>query len=223
MAKKSSPLSVPKRNIADIRTDYQRASLDDHSVGDSPISFFNKWFNEALEAEVAEVNAMTVATVDADNKPHARIVLLKGITDDNFIFFTNYNSAKGQEIETNPNAALVFFWHELERQVRIECTIEKISAQENDDYFFSRPAGSQIGAWSSPQSSIIERREILDENYQKYQKQFGDNIPRPEHWGGYKIIPTHIEFWQGRSNRMHDRILFTINEDKQWLKNRLAP
>ncbi|MEZ5016871.1 MAG: pyridoxamine 5'-phosphate oxidase [Flavipsychrobacter sp.] len=216
-------MSTPKENIANIRTEYQLASLDDHSVGDNPISFFNKWFNEALDAQVSEVNAMTIATVDADNRPHARIVLLKGITDNNFVFFTNYNSAKGQDIENNPNAALVFFWHELERQVRIEGRIEKISDKENDEYFFSRPEGSQIGAWSSPQSSIIEGRDILDENYKLYQEKFGNKIPRPEHWGGYKIIPTHIEFWQGRSNRMHDRILFSLNEENEWQKNRLAP
>lgn len=216
-------MSDTKKNIADIRTDYLLASLDDTSVGDNPITFFNQWFNEALEAQVAEVNAMTIATVSADNKPHARIVLLKGITDDNFVFFTNYNSAKGQEIEANPHASLVFFWHELQRQVRIEGRIEKISDAESDEYFFSRPEGSQIGAWSSPQSSIITDRNILEDNYQKYQKQFGENIPRPEHWGGYKVVPSNIEFWQGRGNRMHDRILFSLSGDNSWQKNRLAP
>ncbi len=211
------------KKIADIRTDYQLAKLNEQSVGEDPIAFFNQWFDEALNAEVAEVNAMTLATVDTEHKPHARIVLLKGITDNNFVFFTNYNSHKGNEIAANPNAALVFFWHELERQVRIEGRIEPISDQENDEYFFSRPPGSQIGAWASPQSAVIQDRSILDSNYQKYQEQFGDEIPRPEHWGGYRVIPSLIEFWQGRSSRMHDRIIFTANQQGTWEKARLAP
>ena len=217
-------MSLHGVNIADIRKDYQMAALDEAIVGDDPLIFFGRWFAEAEAAQITEVNAMTLATVDSDFKPHARIVLLKGLDDTGFVFFTNYNSSKGKELTKHPSAALVFFWKELERQVRIEGTIEKISDQENDKYFHSRPAGSRIGAWASPQSQVIDDRSILDENYNMYTAQFaGGPIPRPAHWGGYKLIPQQIEFWQGRSSRMHDRILFVRNEDNTWQKNRLAP
>lgn len=191
-------------------------------TGDDPLAFFNKWFAEAEIAKADEVNAMTLATVDAKNRPHARIVLLKGLDTKGFVFFTNYDSHKGAQIAANPHVALVFFWRELERQVRVEGTIEKIASEESDAYFLSRPEGSRIGAWASPQSSVITDRQILDDNYTKYAETFGANIPRPEHWGGYRVIPRQIEFWQGRSSRMHDRILFTLS-DGIWLKNRLAP
>lgn len=210
------------RNIADIRKDYQLTVLDESAVGDDPFAFFAKWFAEAVASEAAEVNAMTLATVDEKNKPHARIVLLKGLDATGFVFFTNYNSAKGRHINANNAAALVFFWTELERQVRVEGVIEKISAEESDHYFNSRPEGSRLGAWASPQSQVIEDRKILDDNFIQYTSQFGQDIPRPPHWGGYRVIPEVIEFWQGRSSRMHDRILFARTADG-WKKSRLAP
>ncbi len=211
-------------NIADIRKDYKLAALDENSVGYDPITFFTKWFSEAEAAQITEINAMTLATADNKGIPHARIVLLKGLDKADFVFFTNYDSDKGKEIAGNPNAALVFFWKELERQVRIEGIIEKIPAAESDIYFRSRPAGSRIGAWASPQSTPITDRNILDLNYAKYEEEFSQiEIPRPPHWGGYKVTPSRIEFWQGRSSRMHDRILFTKNEAGNWSRSRLAP
>lgn len=198
--------------------------LDEQVAGDDPIHFFHTWFSEAEAAQITEINAMSLATVDAQARPHARIVLLKGLDDNGFVFFTNYDSAKGAEIAANPHAALVFFWKELERQVRIEGTIEKVAAEESDDYFRSRPAGSRLGAWASPQSRKIGHRNILDLNYARYESEFsGIDIPRPPHWGGYRVIPDHIEFWQGRTSRMHDRIVFTKNTDGSWERHRLAP
>ena len=172
-----------------------------------------------------EVNAMTLATVDAKGKPSARIVLLKGYTHDGFVFFTNYESAKGQELSANPNAALLFFWKELERQIRIEGTVEKISEADSDAYFHSRPAGSRIGAWVSPQSKVIPGRNFLEENYQKLMMQYPDEnkVPRPPHWGGYIVKPVSFEFWQGRSSRLHDRLSFTQNAVGEWIRVRLAP
>jgi pyridoxamine 5'-phosphate oxidase len=216
-------LSSSKGNIADIRKDYQLAALDEAVTGDDPLLFFAKWFNEAVNAKAGEVNAFTLATVDAANKPHARIVLLKGLDDKGFVFFTNYDSAKGHNIADNNNVAAVYFWMELERQVRVEGIIEKVAPEESDAYFQSRPEGSRLGAWASPQSSTIATRNILDENYKRYEAQFGADIPRPPHWGGYRIIPNKIEFWQGRSSRMHDRILFTQDDKGNWNKSRLAP
>ena len=211
-------------NIADIRKDYMLAALDEDTVGHDPIVFFTKWFSEAEAAQITEINAMTLATADNNAIPHARIVLLKGLDKADFVFFTNYDSAKGNEINSNRHAALVFFWKELERQVRIEGVIEKIAASESDTYFHSRPAGSRIGAWASPQSKVIPDRNILDLNYAKYEKEFSEiDIPRPRHWGGYKVIPNRIEFWQGRSSRMHDRILFTKDKAGNWNRSRLAP
>lgn len=211
-------------NIADIRKDYILASLDERHIGDDPLSFFRKWFSEAEQSQITEINAMTLSTVDASGKPHARIVLLKGLDDQGFVFFTNYDSAKGTDIAANPNVALVFFWKELERQVRIEGIVEKVASEESDAYFNSRPPGSRLGAWASPQSKEIPGREILDTNYNKYEKEFSDiEIPRPPHWGGYRVLPGRIEFWQGRSSRMHDRILFTLQAQGKWEKSRLAP
>lgn len=210
-------------HIADIRTDYRLAQLNEIIAGSDPLTFFNQWFTEAHAAHVPEVNAMTLATIDAQNKPHARVVLLKGLDEKGFLFFTNYDSNKGHQIEANPNVALVFFWRELERQVRVEGCVEKISDEESDLYFHSRPEGSQLGAWSSPQSKEIIEREILEKNYNDFKQKFaGGQIPRPPHWGGYCVVPDKIEFWQGRSNRMHDRIIFTlVNGD--WQRHRLAP
>ncbi len=210
-------------NIADIRKDYKLAALDEDTVCYDPIAFFAKWFSEAEAAQITEINAMTLATAE-NGMPHARIVLLKGLDKANFVFFTNYDSDKGREINSNPHVALVFFWKELERQVRIEGMIEKIPSGESDAYFRSRPVGSRIGAWASPQSSEITDRNILDLNYARYEEEFSKiEIPRPPHWGGYKVIPNRLEFWQGRSSRMHDRILFTKNEAGEWNRSRLAP
>jgi pyridoxamine 5'-phosphate oxidase len=211
-------------NIADIRQDYMLAALDEDTVGHDPILFFSTWFAEAEKAQITEINAMTLATAGADLRPHARIVLLKGLEDQGFVFFTNYDSDKGREISENPHAALCFFWKELERQVRIEGVIEKIAGDQSDVYFQSRPAGSRLGAWASPQSREIPDRNILDLNYSKYEQEFSNiAIPRPPHWGGYKLIPNRIEFWQGRSSRMHDRIQFTKHESGSWARARLAP
>jgi len=210
-------------NIADIRMDYMLAALDEETAGTDPIAFFSKWFKEAESARITEINAMTLATADAQNRPHARIVLLKGLDDRGFVFFTNYDSAKGQHIAENPNVSLLFFWKELERQVRIDGRIEKVPAEESDIYFHSRPEGSRLGAWASPQSREIPHRNILELNYSKYEAEFsGIQIPRPAHWGGYIVIPERIEFWQGRSSRMHDRILFKRN-GSSWHRSRLAP
>ncbi|MBE2289147.1 MAG: pyridoxamine 5'-phosphate oxidase [Chitinophagaceae bacterium] len=210
-------------NIADIRMDYMLAALDEETAGTDPIAFFSKWFKEAESARITEINAMTLATADAQNRPHARIVLLKGLDERGFVFFTNYDSAKGQHIAENPNVSLLFFWKELERQVRIDGRIEKVPGEESDIYFHSRPEGSRLGAWASPQSREIPHRNILELNYSKYEAEFsGVQIPRPAHWGGYIVIPERIEFWQGRSSRMHDRILFKRN-GAAWHRSRLAP
>lgn len=211
-------------NIADIRKDYQLAALDEATAGNDPLAFFSKWFSDAETAEITEVNAMTLATVDACGFPDARIVLLKGIDDKGFVFYTNYESAKGRELQAHPHAALVFLWKDLERQVRIQGTIEKVSAEESDSYFKSRPLASRLGAWASPQSETIAERDMLENNYAKYEAQFANSdVPRPAHWGGYRVIPSKIEFWQGRSSRMHDRILFKRNTAGSWDKSRLAP
>jgi pyridoxamine 5'-phosphate oxidase len=166
---------------------------------------------------------MTLATSTKDGKPSARIVLLKGYDEKGFVFYTNYESHKGLELAENPNAALVFFWKEIERQIRIEGIVEKISATESDAYFFSRPEGSRISAWASPQSTIIETRELLETNVQRYTAEFKNSIPRPPHWGGYRVMPLKIEFWQGRSNRLHDRIQYTKTTEGSWKAERLAP
>ncbi len=213
-------------HIADIRSDYRQAVLDEAATGSDPLIFFRRWFGEAEAARIDEVNAMTLATVDAGGQPHARIVLLKGLDEKGFVFFTNYNSAKGRDLVAQPRAALVFFWKELERQVRIEGYAEKIASSGSDEYFFSRPPESRIGAWASPQSEIIKDRSVLEENERRYRVQFPDDhsIPRPDHWGGFRIVPHRIEFWQGRSSRLHDRIVFSREEGSAlWARFRLAP
>ena len=212
------------KSIADIRKDYQLQSLLETDVADNPFEQFNRWWDDAINSELDEVNAMTLATASTTGMPSARIVLLKSATADGFIFFTNYNSHKGKELEENPFACLVFFWKELERQIRITGTIEKISAAESDEYFYSRPVGSRIGAWASPQSSVIPSRKTIETNIVKYEQEFaGTKITRPPHWGGYIVKPTLIEFWQGRPNRLHDRIQYSKTQEGSWKFDRLAP
>lgn len=211
-------------SIADIRKVYQLQSLLEKDVDGNPIKQFENWWQHAIESKIEEPNAMTLATCSVSGKPSARIVLLKGIKENGFIFFTNYQSRKGKEIEKNPFVSLLFFWKELERQVRIEGKIKKISATESDEYFFSRPRESRIGAWSSPQSDVIENREFLQKNAEKYNMKFGtENIPRPGYWGGYIVEPDHIEFWQGRPGRLHDRLQYSLSENNDWIIKRLAP
>jgi pyridoxamine 5'-phosphate oxidase len=212
-----------KKEIADIRKDYQLESLTEQDVAANAIAQFARWWDEAVKSEIDEVNAMTLATVSDKGIPAARIVLLKDYDENGFVFFTNYNSGKGMQLAANPHATLLFFWKELERQIRIEGVAEKVSAAESDDYFYSRPVGSRIGAWSSPQSRVIANREILEQNVVTYAKEFGENVPRPQHWGGYRIKPAVIEFWQGRSSRLHDRIKYTLTVENSWVIERLAP
>lgn len=211
-----------RKDVADIRKNYSLQTLNESDVAADAIEQFTKWWNEAVNSEIDEVNAMTLATSTLAGKPSARIVLLKDYDENGFVFFTNYNSHKGHTLEDNPNAALTFFWKELERQVRIEGIAEKVTAAESDEYFYSRPIGSRVGAWASPQSSIIDGRTLLDENVEKYSKQFGEDVPRPNFWGGYRIVPAAIEFWQGRSSRLHDRLLYT-KTGNDWKIERLAP
>jgi pyridoxamine 5'-phosphate oxidase len=212
-------------SIADIRKDYMLKSFDESDAAANPFDQFTKWWDEAVNAEIDEVNAMTLATASIDAKPTARIVLLKGYTKEGFIFFTNYKSAKGQEISNNHNVALLFFWKELERQIRIEGIVEKISALDSDAYFNSRPGGSKIGAWASPQSEVIPNRTLLEKNIEDLTAKYPDEnlVPRPDHWGGYIVKPNSIEFWQGRSSRLHDRIQYSLDNNGEWKRERLAP
>jgi pyridoxamine 5'-phosphate oxidase len=215
---------IENNSIAAIRKIYQLQSLLEKEVDADPLKQFETWWQQAIESKIEEPNAMTLATCTASGKPSARIVLLKGITENGFIFFTNYTSRKGKEIEENPFVSLLFFWKEMERQVRIEGSIKKVSAAESDDYFCSRPRASRIGAWCSPQSTVIENREFLQNNVEKYNTQFGsENIPRPDFWGGYLVEPNRIEFWQGRPGRLHDRLQYSLTENKLWNIERLAP
>jgi pyridoxamine 5'-phosphate oxidase len=210
--------------IADIRKEYKLQTLNESDVANDPIQQFGKWWNEALKSEIDEINAMVLATATKDGKPSARIVLLKGYDEKGFVFYTNYDSQKGLELADNPNASIVFFWKELQRQVRIDGIIEKVSAEESDTYFNSRPEGSRIGAWASPQSKVVATRSELENSYETYHQKFaGKNIPRPTHWGGYRIKPIEIEFWQGRPNRLHDRILYSLKDEGSWKIERLAP
>lgn len=219
-SKKSKNLSM---NISSIRKEYTLKSLDIEEVSSSPITQFREWFGEALRSEVLEVNAMSLSTMGLDGFPNGRIVLLKEL-DHGFVFFTNYQSEKGRELEALGKGALTFYWAELERQIRIKGVIEKVSAEESDAYFFSRPYASQVGAWSSPQSQLIQSREILEKRQEEIEGKFNhESMVRPEHWGGYRLLPFKIEFWQGRQSRLHDRILYQKTEDNSWGISRLAP
>ena len=212
------------KSIADIRKDYSHQSLSEKKISPDPIKQFKKWWEEALEAKIEEANSMTLATASSDGNPSARIVLLKSFSKSGFVFFTNYNSCKGKELAENPKACLVIFWKELERQVRITGLVEKISAKQSDEYFCSRPEGSQLGALTSSQSQVIESREWLDEHFSKIEKKMkGSKMQRPPYWGGYIVNPIIIEFWQGRPNRMHDRLQYTLEDEKNWKIERLAP
>ena len=211
-------------SIADIRRDYSLKTLLETEVANDPFLQFGDWWQQAIESEIDEVNAMTLATASLEGVPSARIVLLKAYNENGFVFFSNYESAKGQELAENPRASLLFFWKELERQVRITGMVEKLSAAENDEYFLSRPTGSQIGAWASPQSHVIENRSWLENRVNELNEKFKtEPLSRPPHWGGYRVKPVIIEFWQGRSSRLHDRLQYTLQDDGSWKIERLAP
>lgn len=210
-------------SLSHIRTDYQRASLSENDVNDDPILQFTRWFDEAVNARAHEVNAMSLATATAQGRPASRIVLLKDMDERGFTWFTHYSSRKGDELASNPFGALLFFWSELERQVRIEGRVEKISDDENDTYFHSRPLGSRHGALASSQSKPIANRGLLEARYNEIVAEHGDSVARPAHWGGYRLVPDYFEFWQGRPSRLHDRIIFTKAAGGLWVKSRLQP
>jgi len=209
-------------NIADLRKSYEKAELSEDASAADPLKQFERWLNEAIQPEVPEPNAMTVATVASNMRPSTRVVLIKGYDERGIVWYTNYDSRKGKELAGNPFAALQFHWVELERVVRIEGRMEKISDAESDAYFHSRPLDSRIGAWASPQSQVIDGRGVLVTNAAKYAAQFMLNPPRPPHWGGYRLVPDEWQFWQGRKSRLHDRLRYRLNEGN-WLRERLAP
>jgi pyridoxamine 5'-phosphate oxidase len=209
-------------NIADIRSDYALRRLDENDVDADPFKQFHAWLKEALAAQVPEPTAMTLATVGGDGRPSGRIMLLKALDERGFVFYTNYESRKGHDLRDCPRAALTFFWKELERQVRVEGSVEKVSAAESDEYFASRPVGSRIGAWASTQSATIASRPWLEARVKAAEAQYGGNPPRPPHWGGFRVIPDWLEFWQGRQSRLHDRLAYT-REAAGWVISRLSP
>ena len=216
------PIMDPR--IANLRQEYATQTLLESDVASNPIDQFEKWWQQALQSQIVEPNAMTLATASNDGVPSARIVLLKGFDQEGFVFYTNYQSYKGMQLEENPKACLVFFWKELERQVKVVGLVSRVPQQESDEYFASRPEGSRIGAWTSPQSQVIENREWLDSRYQQLVKEMGGTrIQRPPHWGGYIVKPVIMEFWQGRPSRLHDRIQYTLEESGKWKIERLAP
>ena len=219
----AAPAPSTGEAVAALRKDYGQAVLDESMVADDPFTQFNSWFEEALKAEVNEPNAMSVATVDQRGRPSSRIVLIKQYDPRGFTWYTNYDSQKGRELAGNPFAALLFFWSELERQIRIEGRVEKTSPEESDKYFHSRPLKSRLAAVASAQSMPIADRAALEENYAEVAQQFGEQPPRPGHWGGYRLIPERIEFWQGRRSRFHDRIVYTLQSDGSWTRERLQP
>jgi pyridoxamine 5'-phosphate oxidase len=212
------------QSIADLRLEYSSETLLEQDVAVNPIDQFQKWWQQVINSQIVEPNAMTLATASSDGMPSARIVLLKGFDNNGFVFYTNYKSYKGLQLEENPKACLIFFWKELERQIRITGIVRKVSEKESNEYFHSRPVGSQVGAIASPQSQVIPNREWLDEEYKKLLAKYKDgNVPKPDHWGGYRVHPVIVEFWQGRPSRLHDRIQYTLQEGGEWKIERLAP
>jgi pyridoxamine 5'-phosphate oxidase len=209
-------------NIADLRQEYMRAGLAEADAQPDPLRQFERWFADALAAQLPLANAMTLATVSAEGAPDARVVLLKGVDDGAFVFYTNYESRKGRQLAARPDACLVFLWTQLERQVRIEGRVEKVSSSDSDSYFASRPLGARLSARASAQSTGVPGREFLENAMKEEKSKHGDNPPRPAHWGGYRVVPARIEFWQGRENRLHDRLLYTLVKDA-WKIERLAP
>lgn len=217
-------MALNEEQIRNLRTDYTRHRLDEKDVATHPLQQFEIWMQEAIKSAVHEPNAMHLATVTADGRPAGRVVLLRGLDEAGFSFFTNYNSNKGQQLQQSGFAAATFFWPELERQIRIEGSVAKLSDKENDDYFYSRPRGNRLGAWASPQSQPIANREELEKLAQRLEAQYPESvpIPRPPHWGGFRIEPFSIEFWQGRASRLHDRVRYRL-EASHWVIERLAP
>jgi pyridoxamine 5'-phosphate oxidase len=216
-------MSSISSRLADLRKSYERAELSEDASNSDPLRQFEQWLNEAISAEVPEPNAMTLATVAGDLRPSTRVVLIKGYDERGIVWYTNYDSRKGQELAGNPYAALQFHWVELERVVRIEGRVEKTSAEESDAYFATRPLDSRIGAWASPQSQVIASRTVLVTNAARYGAQYMLNPPRPPHWGGYRLVPDQWQFWQGRKSRLHDRLRYTLQGGGEWLSERLAP
>lgn len=211
-------------NISSLRKDYRNATLNETDVQANPFEQFRIWFHQAMEAKLPEPNAMTLATANKKGIPSARMVLLKGFDENGFVFYTNYFSHKGQDLDENPHAALVFYWHELERQIRIEGSVKKVSKKESESYYHSRPKESRIGAWASPQSEKIDDRQIIEDMYAELSQSLADTEPPyPDFWGGYRIKPKRIEFWQGRTSRLHDRILYEKTKKGNWKISRLAP
>ena len=211
-------------SLEKLRKEYTRKEIGISSLPSKPGEFFREWIQEAIHAKIPEPNAMILSTVSSDNRPSSRTVLLKGIDEEGLIFFTNYLSRKGKEIAENPRAAILFLWLELERQVRIEGKIEKLSEKESDKYFALRPRASQLGAWASPQSQVVDSRDILDKNFRSVEEKFdGKIVNRPPFWGGYRLQSDYFEFWQGRRNRMHDRIVYKYEKSNTWLIRLLAP
>jgi len=216
---------MDKNTLEGLREDYRKSTLDEKKSSDNPFTQFSNWFKEALSAKISEPNAMIVATVDKEGFPSARVVLLKGFDENGFIFYTNYDSQKGKDLAENPKCATVFNWLELERQIRIEGIAEKLPPEESTAYFHKRPKKSQIGAWASPQSQVIKTRDVIENNLKALNNEYMDSekLPRPNHWGGFRIKATRIEFWQGRSSRLHDRLNYEKNADNTWKRTRLAP
>ena len=212
-----------KLSIADMRRNYTRDGLVESQAADDPFAQFGCWFSQAVDVESTEPNAMMLATVDDNGQPHLRTLLLKGFDTQGFVFFTNYQSAKSTQLQAHPLAAMTFWWPDLERQVRIEGRVEAVSAQESDQYYHSRPLGSRLGAWTSPQSQIISGREELQQRLAAVEAQYASGAPpRPPHWGGFRLVPQMVEFWQGRPSRLHDRLRYRL-EAGQWVRERLAP